>query len=254
MDIQDINKKYENVYIYEKSRNMKLCNYGIEINNVTIILCKYDILISHFNYFKHKRQFDNISIFYLCEDIEYDIFKDILEILIHEDINVFEKYIKIYDSRMISKLIDTCDFLQSTDLVNNFIYDFFTDNIINIYNLSDSITFKNMLLYEIILENIIKNIYTKIKDSGKKYSHKSNRGYDQYINENIPKWIYYLIKTMIIWSKNMDVTSKNKLRKLLNNAIIYIKELEYTTSSTYLHEITTNDDNICDIIPFNVLC
>lgn len=258
MNIQNINEKYKNVYIYEKNRNMKLCDYGIEIDNITIILCKYDILINYFNYFKHKKEFDkqidNIPIFYLCDDIEYNVFKDILEILIYEDINVFEKYIKEYDEKMVSNLINTCDFLQTTNLINNFIYNFFTDNIINIYNLSDNIIFKNNLLYEIILENIINSIYIKIQTSGKKLSHRSNRGNEYYTNDKIPEWIYYLMKMMINWSKNMDINSKKRLRKLLNNAIIYIKELDYDNSSTYLHEITNNDENICDIIPFNILC
>lgn len=234
MNIQNINENYKNIYIYEKSRNMKLCNYGIEICKDTIILCNYDV-------------------YYLSQDIEYSVFKDMLEILKDDDISIFEKYLFSYDSIMFSKLLNTCDFLKTTNLINNFIYNFFTDNIINIYNMSNEILLNNDLLYELILENIIKNIYEKVEITGKYISHYSNRGNPHHSNKPIPDWIYYLIKIMLNWMKNLDINSKHKLRSLLNDAIIYVKKKEYYVSSIQLKEVISNDDKICDIIPFNVL-
>lgn len=205
MDIQNIN---------EKSRNMKLCNY--------------ENLIKYFEYFKFKKQFDEDDIYYLSQDIDDSVFKDMLEILKDDDISIFEKYLFSYDSIMFSKLLNTCDFLKTTNLINNFIYNFFTDN-------------------------IIKNIYEKVEIPGKYISHYSNRGNPHHSNKSIPDWIYYLIKIMLNWMKNLDIISKHKLRSLLNDAIIYVKNKEYYVSSIQLKEIISNDDKICDIIPFNVL-
>lgn len=238
MDFQNIIIKYDKIYIYEKNRDIKVCNYGIEIENNIIILCIYEKIIKYFNYFNTKNKFDNNCIFNLSEYI-----------------NELEKYLKTYDSNKISNLIDICDFLQSTDLINNFIYNFFTDNIKYIYDISEDIVLKNNILYELILENIIRNIYIKIKIKGKIYKQdKDNKNLYVFSGyEETPEWIYYLIKIMINWMGYLNMKSKNKLRALLNESIIYVKKLDYNISIIQIRNIINNNDKICDIIPLNVL-
>lgn len=253
MSLIKIMEKYENVYVYEENNNIKLCNYCIEIEKKTIIICKYEILIKYFDYFKSKNYFDTNNICFLSDDIEdVNICKNVLKILIKEDESSIEKYLKINnnDSNILAKLINLYDFLQATEIATDTIYKYFTDNIEYIYNISNDIFLKNNLYYEVILEKMIKNIYNEIKETGKYVESHSRRGNSYYSYKNAPEWIILLMKIMLTWSKKMDVQSKKRIRKKLGDAINYVKDYEYNLD---IKDLITDDIEDCDVIPFNIL-
>lgn len=76
----------------------------------------------------------------------------------------------------------------------------------------------------------------------------------RHIDENV----YFLIELMINWMIYINLSSKNKLRTLLNNLIIYLRIHNYIIDYEKINNILTNDylyynDSICDIIPLNCL-
>lgn len=109
MNFMKIIEKYENIYVYENDNNIKLCNYCIEIEKTTVILCKYEILIKYFDYFKCKNDFDTNNICFLSNDVEdINLCKILFKILIKGNENSMEEYLKTNgnDPNILSKLIN----------------------------------------------------------------------------------------------------------------------------------------------------
>lgn len=248
MDFLNIVLKYKNVYIYEKNRNIKSCNYGIEIDNDSIVLCIYEDLVSYFNFFKFKKKTDDENILYLLKNIDYNVFKDVLEIIKDNNIKALENNIKSYDKDKMSKLINILDFLKPNELINILIYDYITDNITTLYEILKNIELKNKLFYEVVLEKLIKNIHKKIYNL-----YINNKNKYSYMKNQVPENFYILMKIMVDWMYKIDLNSRNKLRYLLNDAIICIKEMNYFILDEKMKKIISNDDKICDILPINVL-
>lgn len=253
MNIIKIIEKYENVYIYEDNNNIKLCNYCIEIEKSTVILCKYETLIKYFDYFKCKNNFDTNNFCFLSNDLEdVELCKTLFKIFIKENENSMEEYLKINgnNANILSKLINIYDFLKAKEITTNYLYKYITNNIENIYEISNDIILKNNLCYEIIIERIIENIYLEVNESGKYISSYSRRRNPYYSYKDAPDWIILLIKLILNWSKNLNIQSKNSIRKKLSDAINYIKNHEYNLN---INELITDDVDDCDIIPFNIL-
>lgn len=161
MDFQNIIIKYKNIYIYEKTRNMSVCDYGIEIDYDSIILSKHEILVKYFNIFNKDNSYNNI--FVSSEDVDYCVFEDLLQILKEEDLTLLGKIIMNYDDTKLSELLYICDYLESTKIINDYIYDFFINNIKHLYANLKNAEIENKL-YEKILENML--IKMKIQDGG----------------------------------------------------------------------------------------
>lgn len=249
MNLQNIIIKYKNIYIYEKTRNIILCDYGIEIENESIILCKYEILVKYFSIFNKNNLYNNI--FCLSDDLDYDVFCDLLQILKEGDLTLLKKIIMNYDHIKLSELIYICNFLKSTNIIYDYIYDIFIDNIKDLYNILKNVEMEN-ILYEKVLENFIIRMKAKMETLIINDKNPSNKEKD--IDENV----YFLIKLMIDWMSYINLLSKNKIRTLLNNLIIYLKTHNYIINNKKFSDIIINDclyydDSICDILPLNCL-
>lgn len=209
MNIIKIIEKYENIYIYEDNNNIKLCNYCIEIEKSTVILCKYETLIKYFDYFKCKNNFDTNYICFLSNDLEdVELCKTLFKIFIKENENSMEEYLKINgnNANILSKLINIYDFLKAKEITTNHLYKYISS-----------------------------------------YSRRRNPYYSY---KDAPDWIILLIKLILNWSKNLNIQSKNSIRKKLSDAINYIKNHEYNLN---INELITDDVDDCGIIPFNIL-